>query len=188
MLRCARPPLETACPQKLPQGVTDVTNPKHRRAQEGVTWVANSSWHRMLRSWSRTQFDADRERRALMPSNGLHSWQATKWLKLRSVNSTAALSDNSLRRAGDATAVSKRIAFEPSVGRPRRVGNMNHEAKYGRLMKRGFRALPADLACHLIKLSRSSGFCNKCHRQAGHLRDSCFRLVCTIERQSLIFQ
>jgi len=58
----------------------------------------------------------------------------------------------------------------------------------GRMMKRGFRALPSDLARLLVKLSRFSGFCNKCHRQAGHLRNSCFRLACTIERQSLIFQ
>jgi hypothetical protein len=43
-----------------------------------------------------------------MPSNGLHSWQATRWLKLRSVNSTAALSDNSLRRAVDGTDASFR--------------------------------------------------------------------------------
>ena len=50
-----------------------------------------------------------------MPSNGLHSWQATRWLKLRSVNSTTALSDNSLRRAVEATAITKNKRFKPAV-------------------------------------------------------------------------
>ena len=59
---------------------------------------------------------ADCELRALVPSNRLHSWQATGRIKLRSVYSTAAPSDNSFLRAVDATDASLRRPELQSVG------------------------------------------------------------------------
>jgi len=57
-------------------------------------------------SFVTTASHADCELQALLSSNRRHSWQATRRLKLRSVDSTAAPSDNSLLRAVDATAAS----------------------------------------------------------------------------------